>query len=82
MNNALANDPSLVQAAGTANAPGDNTVALALANLGQQSISGLNNQTFSNAFASDVTGLGNALSNANTQVSNYTSVNSMLLEPA
>ena len=79
VNPAVANDPSQIQAAGTANATGDNSIALQLAQLGQQSIAALNNQTFSGAYAQDVQNFGNALSNANDQVSNYNSVNTMLL---
>jgi len=79
VNPALQNDPSQVQAAGVANAAGDNTVALQLAQLGQQSQAALNNQTFSGAYALDVADFGNALSNANDQVNNYNSVNTMLL---
>jgi flagellar hook-associated protein 1 FlgK len=79
VNSALLNDPSQVQAAGVANATGDNTVALELAQLGSQSVSALNNQTFSGACSLDVENFGNALSNANQQVNNYNSVNTMLL---
>jgi len=79
VNSALVNDPSQVQAAGVANATGDNSVALQLAQLGQQAIATLNNQTFSGAYALDVANFGNALSNANDQVTNYNSVNTMLL---
>jgi flagellar hook-associated protein 1 FlgK len=90
VNAALQNDPTLVQAAGVAGAPapgnpgvsgapGDNTVALALAQLGQQPIAALGNQTFSDSFARDETAFGFSLSNANNQVTNYNSVNTMLL---
>jgi flagellar hook-associated protein 1 FlgK len=78
VNSALLTDPSQVQAAGT-NATGDNTVALALAQLGSQSLTALNNQTFSGACSLDVENFGDALSNANDQVTNYNSVNTMLL---
>src|SRR6185312_7134162 len=78
VNTNLLTDPSQVQAAGTAGASGDNAVALKLAQLGSQSIAGLGNQTFSSAFASQVGGFGFALSNANAQVSNSSSVTSML----
>jgi flagellar hook-associated protein 1 len=78
VNSALQNNPSALQVAGTANAPGDNSVALAVAQLGQQSIAGLNNQTFSAAFAEDVGSFGDAVSNANNQVTQSTSVNTML----
>ena len=79
VNPALVNDPSQIQAAGTANAAGDNSIALQLAQLGQQSIAALNNQTFSGAYAQDVQDFGNALANANDQVDNYNSVNTMWL---
>ena len=79
VNPALIGDPSQIQAAGAANATGDNSIALQLAQLGQQSIAALYNQTFSGAYAQDVQNFGNALSNANDQVSNFNSVNRMLL---
>jgi flagellar hook-associated protein 1 FlgK len=79
VNPALGNDPSQIQAAGVANATGDNAIALQLAQLGRQSVTALNNQTFSGAYAQDVQNFGNALSNANDQVSNYNSVSTMLL---
>jgi flagellar hook-associated protein 1 FlgK len=79
VNSTLQTDPSLVQAGGVPGATGDNTVALALSQLGEQTNAALNNQTFSQAFALDVAGFGNSLSNANNQVSNYTALNTMLL---
>jgi flagellar hook-associated protein 1 FlgK len=78
VNSALQIDPSLVQAAGVSGATGDNSVALQLAQLGSQSVAGLGNQTFSSAFASQVGTFGFALSNANAQVTNSTSVTGML----
>lgn len=78
VNSSLATDPSLVQAAGVPNATGDNSVALQLAQLGQQNIAGLGNTTFSNAFASQVGSFGFALSHANNEVSNSGSVTTML----
>lgn len=80
VNSALQNDPSQVQAAGVSGAPGDNTVALKLARLGQQSVAALGNQTFSSAYAEDVAGFGNAVSKANNQVANQNAVNSLLLQ--
>lgn len=79
VNQNLVSDPSQVQAAGVPNATGDNSIALQLAQLGQQSIAALNSQTFSGAYAQDVQNFGYALSNANDQVTNYNSVNTMLL---
>ena len=79
VNSALSTDPSLVQAAGSAGAPGDNTVVLALAQLGQQPIGSLNNQTFSGSYSQLVGSFGASLANANDQVTNYGTVNTMLL---
>jgi flagellar hook-associated protein 1 FlgK len=80
VNSALLSDPSAVQAAGVAGAPGDNAVALALAQLNQQPNATLGNQTFGNAYSQQVAGFGNALANANDQLANYTAVNTMLLK--
>jgi len=77
VNPALLTDPTQVQAAGT-NATGDNAIALELAQLGNQSLGALNNQTFSGACSLEVENFGNALANANDQVTNYNSVNTML----
>lgn len=77
---AIQNDPSLVQAAGASGAAGDNSVALALAQLANAKQAGLNNLTFSDAYGSLVTSLGNALSSANDQVANHTAVSNLLLK--
>jgi flagellar hook-associated protein 1 FlgK len=53
-------------------------VALALAKLGQQSVTSLGNKTFSGAFASDVGAFGFATSNASSEVNNHTAVSAML----
>ena len=78
VNSALETDPSQVQAAGEAGATSDNTVALALAQLGNQASAALNNQTFSGAYTSLVTDLGNDLSTANDEVTNQNAVSSGL----
>lgn len=78
VNNALVNDPSQFQAAGTAGATGDNTVVLALAQLANTGISGLNNQTFSQSWAQTVGNLGDAISSVNEQANNSASVTQML----
>lgn len=78
VNSTLQTDPTLVQAAGVSGATGDNTVALALAKLGSQSIAGLGNKSFTDAFASQVGSFGFALSNANTEVANQGAVAQML----
>lgn len=79
VNPALANDPSQIQASGAANTPGDNSVALQLAQLGQQTLTALGQQTFSGAYALDVQRFGEALAHANDQVDGYNSVNTLLL---
>jgi flagellar hook-associated protein 1 FlgK len=80
VNAALVSDPSLIQAAGAAGAPGDNTVALALAQLATAPQAGLGNQTFSDAYIQAVAGLGYSLSDANTQVDNSARVQAMMLQ--
>ena len=78
VNQSLVNDPSLVQASGSATASGDNTVALQLADLGSVTQSNLDGQTFGNSYGETVAALGDALSNANTQVTNQSAVSTML----
>jgi len=78
VNNNVVTDPSQFQAAGVAGAAGDNTVALALAQLGNQNVAGLNNQTFSANYAQTVSDLGNAISSVNDQLNNSQAVSQML----
>ena len=78
VNSALVDDPSLIQASGTNGATGDNSVALQLAQLATQQNAGLGNQTFSDAYSQTVSGLGQSLSDANTQSANSDAVQSML----
>lgn len=80
VNAALAGDPSLVQAAGVAGASGNNTVALALAQLADAPQAGLGNQTFSNSYNQTVASLGYSLSDANNQVADSDTVTGMLLQ--
>ena len=77
VNSALVNNPSLVQAAGSATATGDNSVALQLAQLASAAQAGLSNQTFGNFYGATVAGLGTALNNANTQVADQATVGEM-----
>jgi flagellar hook-associated protein 1 FlgK len=79
VNSALAADPSLVQAAGTAGTVGDNTIALALARLAEQPQAALNNQTFTGAYGGIVAALGQTLQGANNQLANHDAVQRMLL---
>jgi len=78
VNQTLADDPTLIQAAGTSGATGDNSVALTLAQLATAAQAGLNNQTFSADYAQTVAQLGNALNNANNQATNQTAVTNLL----
>jgi len=78
VNSNVAADPSQFQAAGVPGAAGDNTVALALAELGNQNITGLNNQTFSANYAQTVSDLGNSISSVNDQLNNSQAVTQML----
>jgi flagellar hook-associated protein 1 FlgK len=78
VNSALAENPSTFQASGTAGATGDNTVVFALGQLGNQPVSGLNNQTFSQNYSQIVGNLGSSLANVNDQVTNSTAVSQML----
>jgi len=74
----LLDNPSLLQASSSATANGDGSVALQVANLASSSLSSLNSQTLGSYYDGTVAGLGNALQNANTQVTNQTSVSNML----
>jgi len=78
VNSALVADPSKIQASGTAGAAGDNTVALALAQLANNNIGALGNQTFSQNYSQTVAGLGQSISSLNDQVTNHDTVMSML----
>jgi flagellar hook-associated protein 1 FlgK len=78
VNSNLAADPSQFQAAGTAGASGDNSVVLALAQLGGQNLSGLGNQTFTGSYAQTVANLGDAISSVNNQLDTSQSVSQML----
>ena len=78
VNQSLVNDPSLVQASGSATASGDNSVALKLADLASATQSNLDGQTFGDSYGETVAALGDALSNANTQVANQSAVSNML----
>jgi len=77
VNQSLVDDPSLIQASGSATASGDNSVALSLANLASASQSALGNQTFGDSYTQTVADLGEALNGANNQVSSQTVVAAM-----
>jgi flagellar hook-associated protein 1 FlgK len=78
VNTDLVNDPSLLQAASVPGAAGDNGVALALAQLAQKTLPGLNNQTLSQSYSQTVTNFGQSLSSVNSQLANQQVVQNML----
>lgn len=78
VNSALVSKPELIQAGGASGAAGDNQVALALAQLANKKLAGLNNQTFSESYSLSVAQLGQSLATANTQVSDQQAVQTML----
>ena len=78
VNQSLVDDPALLQASGSATATGDNSVALALAQLASVTQAGLGNQTFSDGYTQTVARLGNALQTADNQVGNQSIVTNML----
>ncbi|HXJ55664.1 MAG TPA: flagellar hook-associated protein FlgK [Verrucomicrobiae bacterium] len=79
VNDALVNDPSAIQASGVAGAPGDNTVAVALAQLADKSLPALSNQTLLQNYGQTVAALGQSLNSTNTQLTNQQIVERMLL---
>lgn len=78
VNSALVNNASLLQISSSATTTGDTSLALQISQLSTATQSALNNQTFSDSYDSTVAGLGNALDNANTQVTDQTAVSNML----
>jgi flagellar hook-associated protein 1 FlgK len=78
VNSTVVNDPSTFQAAAAAGEPGDNTVVLAMANLANTSLSGLDNQTLTQNYSNTVEAFGSALQSVNDQLSNSNSVAQML----
>ncbi len=78
VNPVLLNNPALVQASGINGAVGDNSVVLALAQLGNQTQVALNNQTFSQAYDQSVATIGQSLATANGQVADQQTVQQML----
>jgi flagellar hook-associated protein 1 FlgK len=78
VNAALASNPSLIQASGSATATGDNSVALQLAQLASANETALGGQTFQASYTQMVAAMGNDLQTANNQVSSQSSVSQML----
>jgi flagellar hook-associated protein 1 FlgK len=78
VNSTVVNDPSTFQASGTAGASGNNTVALSLAQLADQPVTGLNNQTISQNYATTIGAFGSSLQSVNEQLTNSGAVSQML----
>lgn len=78
VNEALINDPGRLQAAGETGAVGDNQVILQLAQLSSKKHAGLSGQTFGQAYAQSVTGLGQSLNVLNDQLNNQSIVETMI----
>ena len=79
VNNNLIIDPAKIQAGGVAGAVGDNSVAVALAQLADKKVAALGNQTLQENYGQTVAQLGQALNGTNTQLSNQQIVERMLL---
>ena len=78
VNQALLDDPSSLQVSGSATARGDNRVAKALSQLGNQPIAALNGQTLGNAYNRIVGRLGEDLSSVNQQLADQKVVAELL----
>ncbi len=79
VHSALTADPSRIQAAAVSNAPGDNQVVVALAQLADRPLAALSSQTFSQRYGQSVAALGQSLSSVNAQIGNQQIVEKMLL---
>lgn len=80
VNQALIDNPALIQAASVSGAVGDNKVALALAQLAQKSQSALSNRTFGESYASNATAFGLAVSTVDNQLEDQQIVEQLLLQ--
>jgi flagellar hook-associated protein 1 FlgK len=78
VNSALVNNPSLIQISSSATSTGDTSLALQVSQLADTAQSALNNDTFSDYNAATVTNLGTALSDANSEVTDQSTVTQML----
>jgi flagellar hook-associated protein 1 FlgK len=78
VNSALGNNPGLLQISSSPTLSGDTSLALQISQLSTASQSALNNQTFGDSYDGTVSDLGEALSNANNQVTDQTAVTNML----
>jgi flagellar hook-associated protein 1 FlgK len=77
INSVVRNDASLIQASGNGD-PGNNSVALSIAQLRAVPQAPLGNLTFSDSYNQSIANFGQALSNVNSQLQDQESVNRML----
>jgi flagellar hook-associated protein 1 FlgK len=78
VNDALAQDPRLLQASGVNGQSGDNTVALQLAQLSTTRVAALGGQTIGEKYAQTVTGLGLDLSTIDGRINDQGTVQNLL----
>ena len=79
VNAALANNPGLIQISSSSTPNNTNTsLALQISQLAGTAQTSLNNQTFGDYYGTSVAGLGGALANANTKVTDQATVTNML----
>jgi flagellar hook-associated protein 1 FlgK len=78
VNNALIQDPRLIQASGVNGQNGDNTVALRLAQLATTRIGSIGGQTIGEKYAQAITSLGLDLSTVNSRISDQSAVSNLL----
>lgn len=78
VNEALLRDPSLLQAAGVSGEAGDNTVALAIADLSKKTHAALNSQTFSSQQAQTVSSLGQDVASARAELQDQTAISQFI----
>jgi flagellar hook-associated protein 1 len=80
VNSMLVTNPQLLQAAGVPGATGDAKVALALAQLADKKLPGLNNQTLSQGYSQTVADLGQSLADVKSRQSDQSVLKSALLK--
>jgi len=78
VNAALKNNASLLQISSSATLSGDTSLAAQISQLSTTAQASLGNQTFTGSYNSTVAGLGEAVSNADTQATNQAAVATML----
>lgn len=74
----LASNPRRLQASADPSGPGNNAVALRLAQLGTKPIAALGGQTLAGRYSQGISDIGEALSSVNRQISDHDAVSSML----